>query len=132
MNNNEIPKLNLNSSVWGNSYWRILYIIALTYSDNPTNDIKNRTKLFLENLILPCEICQNDYINNSILKYPITDEVVSCRMNLLTWIKNIKNIEREKHNNSLLTELDIYNFFNFFDNINIKDTEYFCCELPLK
>jgi hypothetical protein len=120
--------LTLNSSVWGNHYWKVLYCIALTYPDNPTDEIKNRTKLFLQNLCLPCDKCQEEYNTISLVIYPVIDETVSTRNNLLKWIKNIKNIERKKNNQPLYTENDIYYFFKVFDNITIRDAEYFCCE----
>ena len=124
-----LKQLHLNSSIWGSSYWKVLYCIALTYPDIPDDNTKNRTKLFLQNMCLPCEVCQNDYITNTLIQYPVTDDVVSNRMNLLTWIKNIKNLEREKNNQTPpFVESDIYNFFEFFDNITARNSEYFCCE----
>ena len=122
-------RLNLNSSVWGSSYWKVLYCIALSYPDEPNENSKIRTKLFLQNMCLPCEVCQNDYITNTLIQYPVTDDIVSSRMNLLTWIKNIKNLEREKNQkNPPFVESDIYNFFEIYNNKTVRDGEYFCCE----
>lgn len=125
-----IPQLSLNSSVWGSNYWTVLYCIGLSYPDTPSDAQKNKTKAYLSNLVLPCDICQQDYDNDALVDYPVTDDVVANRENLLQWIINIKNRERIRNGITPLTSYDIYMYWSFYDNKTVKDGEYFCCDAP--
>jgi hypothetical protein len=70
--------------VWGPHGWKFFHFVALGYSNNPSDEDKLNYKNFFTIIpkILPCSICSNHY-NKNLEKYPITDNVLSNRTNLL-------------------------------------------------
>ena len=55
-------KLNLSSTVWGPSLWRVLHSLSFSIEDGNKNDRKNFLD-FLESLrsLLPCEDCRQHF-----------------------------------------------------------------------
>jgi len=83
---------NIDPAIWGKSFWNTIYYVVISYSDNPTNDDKVHVKNFLESLqfVLPCETCRDHFAEN-LKNFPITDNVLSSRSNLLIWVVGINN-----------------------------------------
>jgi hypothetical protein len=81
---------------WGPHAWKFLHYVSLGYSDNPTNEEKEKYKLFFLLLqdVLPCSICREHYKNNY-SKIPITQQVLSSRDNLVKWVIDLHNIVNE-------------------------------------
>jgi len=103
---------NIKPTVWGPPAWEFLHYVTLTYPNNPTEEEKNTYKNFFITLgnILPCFSCRVNY-NNHQNKYPLNDNVLSSKMNLVKWLFNIHN-EVNMMNNKKVINLE--EFFNIY------------------
>ena len=114
----------LDSTVWGPHGWKFIHMVALGYPLHPTDDQqKNYKKFFLSIAnILPCIICSNHYSEN-LIKYPLTDEVLKNKTNLLHWTIDMHN-EVNKMNNSKVYSYDeaLKSIRNNY-NDNVKQNE---------
>lgn len=102
----------LSPTVWGPEAWTFLHSITLKYPDNPTITDKINYKQFFESLqyILPCDSCCHHYKQN-LLKYPLTNYVMSNRRELIKWLIDIHNEVNTATNKPTLSYtqvLDIY------------------------
>lgn len=87
-------KLNFHTSIWGNSAWDFLHIVALSYPNLPTfADKQNYTKFFNSlGPVLPCHKCTENYANH-LNKYPIKQYLGSPEK-LFYWTVLIRNVVR--------------------------------------
>lgn len=78
---------------FGPSLWQGLHYITLGYPVNPTEEQKQKYKAFFILLkdTLPCSICANHYAEN-LKKFPITDEILQTKENLVKWLIDIHNV----------------------------------------
>jgi hypothetical protein len=83
---------NINPLYWGPPAWDFLFYCAVAYPDEPTGEDKQNIVIFLNMLknILPCSTCRGNY-QNHLQKYPLTDNDVSSRHNLINWLITIRN-----------------------------------------
>lgn len=83
-------------SVWGQTFWDTLYIVAFTYPLQPTGADKQWTRWFYEVFahVLPCNTCGQDYARLLQL-YPI-DDWLKDREALCRWVYNVRNRVNEK------------------------------------
>jgi len=90
----------IDSTVWGPHGWKFIHMVALGYPLHPTDEQKKNYKKFFLSIanVLPCIICSNHYSEN-LIKYPLTDEVLKNKTNLLHWTIDMHN-EVNKMNNS--------------------------------
>lgn len=81
---------NINPKLW--KVWTFLHYLTIAYPENPTPMDKNNIKQFFLALgpVLPCENCRQHFALNLQL-FPLTDNVLSCRYNLINWLRNIHN-----------------------------------------
>lgn len=115
--------MGLGPDVWGPYGWKFFHFIALGYPKNPTEEDKINYKTFftLVPSILPCSICSNHYANN-LKKYPITDEILSDRINLFNWtvdMHNEVNISNDKKIIDYDTALKL--IINNFNSTNVDE-----------
>jgi hypothetical protein len=84
----------------------------LTYPDNPSDIEKNNYKNFFISLknILPCISCRNHYEEN-LIKYPITNEVLMSKNNMIDWILNIHNEIRQEQKKNKITKDKYLNYY---------------------
>ena len=84
--------LNLDPLEWGRDMWKSLHRITLIYPFNPSEIIKKNAYNFFTSLIylLPCEKCRSNY-KNHLLKYPLTDKILSTKTSLVYWLIDIHN-----------------------------------------
>lgn len=77
---------------WGKYHWGMIYCVIINYPDNPTiEDKKTMMELFkLLQSLLPCENCRHHY-GTYLVKYPLTENILSSRSKLLDWTININN-----------------------------------------
>src|SRR3989304_8818389 len=82
----------MDPEVWGNYGWKFLHITTLTYPECPTNIDKKSMKKFFESIkgTLPCYKCRIHY-QEHLQKYPLTDDILSSRKNLIYWLIDIHN-----------------------------------------
>lgn len=85
--------------IWGKYCWTFIHLIALEYPDNPNKDDKQRYYNYFIALqqILPCNKCRKN-LGNHLKNYPINDDVLSSRNNLLKWTIDIHNVVNENTN----------------------------------
>ncbi len=78
--------------IWGKDMWNSMERIAYDYPENPTEDDKNNYRDFFLILqyVLPCGGCRTNY-QKHLIDLPLTDKVMSSRINLLDWIINMHN-----------------------------------------
>lgn len=112
----------MNPKVWGHHAWIFLHSITLNYPTNPTiNDIKKHYNFF-NNLmyILPCDKCKYHYKQN-LMKYPLTNKILSSRENLINWLINIHNSVNYMNNKKQFTYDEMINKYNdIYNNIDNK------------
>ena len=82
----------LTSNEWGVHGWKFIHHVAWGFPFNPTENDKNNYKQFFTIIgtILPCGGC-NIHYNESLVKFPLTDEVLLNKMNLMKWSIDIHN-----------------------------------------
>ena len=91
--------------VWGPHGWKFLHYVTLGYPDKPTKQDKNKYKIFLLSIgdVLPCVLCRMNYIEHLKI-YPITNNVLKNRENLMAWgikMHNLVNISNNKKEYSI-------------------------------
>lgn len=105
---------NLISDFWGPPAWFFIHSTAFGYPDKPTQLEKDRFRSFYSTLaiVLPCENCRDHYQEILADKYPLTDDVLKNRNNLIKWtydihryINRYKNIPSPSYNS-------FYTFYN--------------------
>jgi hypothetical protein len=74
---------------------------------------KNIYKNFFTSLqdILPCEGCREHYKQN-LIKYPLTDEVLSKKENMIKWLLNVHNNVRR---DAKKIPISINQFFEYYN-----------------
>ena len=83
---------NISPEEWGSSAWKFMHYITIAYPDNPTNIDKQNMKSFFSSInnILPCEKCRLNF-SRHLITYPLNNETLSSRFNLVNWLINIHN-----------------------------------------
>lgn len=93
--------------IWGPGAWALLHAITLEYPEKPTIIDKNNIKTFFETLgnVLPCEKCRVHFQKN-ISIYPLTDNILSSKNQLVRWLIDIHNKVNEMNGKPIL-EYDV-------------------------
>lgn len=101
---------NYSPSLWGQSAWKFLFYCAMAYPNNPNYEDMYHMNNFLLNLghILPCETCRMNYYEHLNI-YPLNDEVLQNRQNLINWLINIHNQIYQQNGKNPLSYNDIMN-----------------------
>ena len=105
--------MNLNPEVWGPHGWFFLESIVLSLPNKLNKEQKHIYKNFFTSLqdILPCEGCREHYKEN-LIKYPLTDVVLSKKENMIKWILNVHNNVRRNNKN---IPISINQFFEYYN-----------------
>lgn len=84
--------MSIDPSLWGESGWVFLHSIALAYPNNPSDIDKKNIKNFftITGDVLPCTRCRDNF-KQHLKKFPLSDEVLSSKLGIVTWINNINN-----------------------------------------
>lgn len=90
--------------IWGPSAWKIMHAISFDYPINPTVLDKMNYYNFYNNLqyVLPCGKCRNNLADHY-KNFPITQEVLSSRENLIYYVIDLHNIVNYYTNKPILT-----------------------------
>ncbi len=84
---------NYDPEKWGEPEWYCLFVFVFSYPTcSPSEIIQKNMKTYLLSLmtVLPCNNCRDNF-GKHIKKFPLTDQVLKNRKNLLNWLCNIKN-----------------------------------------
>lgn len=95
---------NINPNMWGNSGWTFLHYITFAYPDHPTQNDKNMIKNFFDSVseVLPCEKCRFNFKNHTV-KYPLNDDALNSRFDLVNWLINIHNEANKSRGKAIMT-----------------------------
>ncbi|ATZ80682.1 putative FAD-linked sulfhydryl oxidase [Bodo saltans virus] len=110
MLNNIIP------SNWGPHFWRSMHYLTIAYPDNPTEEDKQNVKEFFyaAGKILPCQMCRIHFAKN-LQKYPLTDNVLENKINLINWLRHIHNEVNSWSNKKMWSYDDIINEYPIYE-----------------
>ena len=91
-------------NIWGPHGWKFLHFIAMAYPNEPTDEDKQKYLTFftLVGDLLPCQLCIDNY-KKHLLIFPITDEVLSSKINLLKWSIDMHNEVNKDNNKKVYT-----------------------------
>jgi hypothetical protein len=105
--------MNLNPKVWGPHAWFFLDSIVLSLPNKLNYEQKTIYKNFFTSLqnVLPCEGCREHYKKN-LKKYPLTDEILSKKENMIKWLLNVHNNVRR---NAKKIPISIKQYFEYYD-----------------
>lgn len=83
----------MSPEIWGEYAWKFLHIVTLAYPENPTLEDKIRYYQFFQSLqyVLPCAKCRYN-MSQHFKRYPLTEEALSSRANLMKWLIDIHNV----------------------------------------
>jgi hypothetical protein len=116
--------MNLNPKVWGPHGWFFLDSIMLSLPNKLNHEQKNIYKNFFTSLqdILPCEACREHYKQN-LIKYPLTDVVLSKKENMIKWILNVHNNVRRDAKKIPISINQYFEYYNkhYDDNYNYNN-----------
>ena len=93
--------------IWGPVVWHALHYITLGYPTNPSNDNKEKYKLFFTLLsdVLPCSICAEHFAEN-LKNMPLSDDVLNNKESLIKWLIEFHNVVNEKNNKPIILYKD--------------------------
>ena len=123
-------RINFDPDIWGHYAWPFLFSTAFGYPKNPTKDEINEARdcyTSIMKFLIACSKCRGHAATN-LNKYPLTDNVLSTRTNLIIWLTNIKN-EINKMQGKKTYSVD--ETVNYYYNI-LKDNKSKNKELPTK
>jgi hypothetical protein len=106
--------MNLNPNVWGPHGWFFIDSIVLSLPNNLSYEQKNIYKNFFTSLqdVLPCEACREHYKQN-LIKFPLTDNILSKKENMIKWILNVHNNVRKNDENKI--PISIKQYFEYYN-----------------
>lgn len=110
-------------SIWGEKGWFFLDTIILSYPNEPTDVQKKDFAEFfyLVGRVLPCAKCRLNY-NDHLKVYPITDNVLKSRHDLIEWFLKIHNSARISMNKKSITYDEFIEFYSDKYKINTENT----------
>jgi len=89
-------RFNFDPQGWGKHAWPFLFAMAFAYPKNPSIEDASECKNMFEALMimLPCFNCRNNY-KIHLTHFPLDEDVLSTRANLIEWLYNINNAINE-------------------------------------
>lgn len=99
--------------IWGKCAWNLIHLVTLDYPENPSDIDKQNYYDFFYSLryILPCAKCRNN-LSNHLKKYPLTNEILSNRADLIKWGIDLHNIVNYYTGKPMLTYPEAMNEIN--------------------
>lgn len=84
---------NMSPEIWGKYGWYFWHLVTQAYPEYPTEEDKKNYYQYFQSLknVLPCKKCQKNLAVH-LEKYPLTDEVLSSRENLVKWGIDVHNV----------------------------------------
>ena len=115
---------NINPSLWGPHFWQAMHYISVAYPQEPTIEDKENLKLFINSLknIIPCEKCRLHF-SQHFNKNPLTDIILSSRINVINWFRNIHNYVNVMTGKKTWTYDDVINKYETNQSNNSNKTQ---------
>ena len=119
--------------VWGPHGWKFIHYVTIGYPFNPTEEEKNKYKIFFNNLdtIIPCSICGNNYSKHLKMK-PLTDDILNSRNKEIEWGIDMHNLVNMENNKKIVSYEDGKKIIlqntkdcQYVENFNNKKVNYF-------
>jgi len=103
----------MSPEIWGKYAWIFLHMVTLDYPENPTDADKQNYYEYFHSLqfVLPCAKCRYN-LTHHLKKYPLTDQVLSSRTNLVKWGIDLHNIVNYYTGKPMLTYTEAMNEIN--------------------
>ena len=94
----------IHNNLWGSTFWNMSHYITISYPNVPTDLNKQTVKQYFDLLqhLLPCPICRKHY-GNVLLLYPLTEDILNCKLKLVLWLITIHNYINKQLNKEELT-----------------------------
>ena len=89
---------------WGRYGWYFFHLVTYGYPKNPTDLDKQhyREYIMAMQFVLPCSKCRR-HMTEHLKKYPLTDEVMANRSNLVKWGIDFHNVVNYHTGKPMLT-----------------------------
>ena len=99
--------------IWGRYGWYFLHLVTYGYPKNPTELDKIHYYDYIIALqhVLPCGKCRR-HMNEYLKKYPLTNEVLNSRTNLVKWGIDFHNVVNYYTGKPMLTYTEATNEIN--------------------
>lgn len=97
-------------NIWGSNAWKFIHSVTLDYPVNPTAEDKENYANFFKQLqyVLPCAKCRYN-LSQHLKKYPLTQESLANRNNLVKWAIDLHNIVNYYTGKPMLTYQEAIN-----------------------
>lgn len=97
--------------IFGKKIWDSMFLVALGYPENPSYDdvLKYKTYYLLQGNVLPCKKCCFNF-NNHIQKYPLDNNVLTSRNNLIIWLFTLRNEVNKMLGKNPINKEDLKNY----------------------
>jgi len=97
-------------NIWGKYGWDFWHLVTLGYPEKPTEENKRQYRQYFYSLqyVLPCTKCCRN-MTYHLKKYPLTDEVLSNRTNLVKWGIDFHNVVNYYTGKRMLTYSEALN-----------------------
>ena len=82
----------MNPDLWGASLWYMIHAFATLYPVSPSSTDIDITLSFYASLkhLIPCSVCKDHY-NTTIIKYPLTRDILASPKKYFEWGFNMHN-----------------------------------------
>jgi hypothetical protein len=111
------------TSIWGKYGWSFIHLITMSYPEIPTEEDKMYYYEYFHALkhVLPCKKCRYN-MNKHLNKYPLDDQSLASRKNLVKWGIDLHNIVNYYTGSPMLTYTEAMNELNKL--VNPPNTNY--------
>lgn len=105
---------NFEPTIWGPHAWFFFETVVLSYPKIPNAKQKKAIKQFFMSLkeLIPCKKCRDNYIKHIELN-PLTNKILSNKVELVIWINTMHNLVENKNNLSIDEMYDYYNYIYY-------------------
>jgi hypothetical protein len=112
--------------IWGEYGWKFLHLVTMGYPINPTDEDKEHYYQYMTDLkyVLPCKKCRY-HMASHLKKYPLTEEVMSCRKNFVRWGIDLHNVVNYYTGKPMLTYDEAMNEINKLMHPQKSDNNWF-------
>lgn len=93
--------------IWGKYGWCFFHLVTMGYPENPSQKDKDKYYNYIQCFknVLPCDKCKYN-LKNHLKKYPLSEEALSSRKNLIVWGIGLHNIVNYYTGKSMLTHTE--------------------------